>query len=116
MERIYIQGLGEGITLANLQFFRASINAGYPMVLYCQPTGTLGILNLDTDTSMSIIDAEIKHDLDQAAGDLTEIKKVMQSDIRDLLLRGLKKTFPCSQDFARKLAEQLGLQPSKNKP
>ena len=54
-------------------------------------------LALTDENYRSIIDNEIKRRLTAAGDNSTEVKKVMQTDIRVLLLPGMKRTFPCSQ-------------------
>ncbi len=109
LDRLYIRAFGQGIQFANVELLQDSSIAGHPIMLFCEPEN----LALNEDNYMSIIDAEIKRRLDGAAGNLNEIRNVMQTDIQVLLLRGLKRTFPCSPalilDNMKLLLQHLGV-------
>jgi hypothetical protein len=107
LDQIYIKGLGEGLQLANVRVLMDSVLNKSPMMLFCPPQN----LALNESNFFSIIDSEIERRLRLAADNSDAIKVVMQTDIRILLLYGLKNTFPCSPALIRaemdRLAEQL---------
>jgi hypothetical protein len=91
-DKLYLDGLGDGMQAANLTGFLNSAKSGNPTLLYCSPPG----LALQTDNYMAILDSEIKRSLDLAADDPVKIKAVMRRNIDHLLIEGLIRTFPCT--------------------
>ena len=81
--KVFIQGLGEGIGLANVAIARTGQKA-----LYCQPTTTA----LDRDQFVALLDKQIK-----ALTPGGPEAQLDDFDVALLLLQGLKEAFPCAK-------------------